>query len=97
MTILHLVRRSAFETHDFAQCIANIATGDVIVLIDDGCYNLQHALLSQAQAKLSVDGLCALQEHAKARALVIKQGVKAIDMQALLGLTFSLDTVMTWQ
>ena len=97
MTILHLVRRSAFETHDFAQCISNITAGDVLVLIDDGCYNLQHGLLSQAQALLSADSLCVLQDHAKARALINKQGVKAIDMQALLGLTFSLDTIMTWQ
>lgn len=44
MTTLHIVRQSAFNSNDFAQCLQILGNNDVIVFIDDGCYNLHHHL-----------------------------------------------------
>ncbi len=45
MSTLHLVRKSAFTTNDFAQCLSVLDHQDAIVLMDDGCYNLNHSLM----------------------------------------------------
>ena len=51
MATLHIVRQSAFTSNYFAQCIAVLGNNDVIAFIDDGCYNMQHNLINNIEAK----------------------------------------------
>jgi tRNA 2-thiouridine synthesizing protein B len=45
MAMLHLIRNSGFNSNALTQCLEMILPQDSILLIDDGCYNLSHALL----------------------------------------------------
>jgi len=91
MTLLHLVRKSAFETSDFQQCIDTLAFGDQVVLLDDGCYNIRHKLMSK------LTEVMVIKVHADARALNIQAGTLAISMEDLIELTFKHNSVITWQ
>jgi len=95
MTILHLVRRSAFETNDFAQCLNTITSKDCLVLLDDGCYNLHHTLLKSVPCALQV-----IKGHVVARGINVEQHVKTvklISMTSLVELTFNYQKTITWQ
>tara|TARA_B110000091_G_scaffold177059_1_gene192183 strand:+ start:779 stop:1054 length:276 start_codon:yes stop_codon:yes gene_type:complete len=91
MTLLHLVRKSAFETSDFQQCIDTLAFGDQVVLLDDGCYNMRHTLMNK------LTEVMVIKLHADARAIRIKAGTLAISMEDLIELTFHHNSVVTWQ
>jgi len=95
MTILHLVRKSAFETSDFEQCINTLTCGDKIVLLDDGCYNVQHPLITSLED--TVDNVMVVQAHAEARAIQGKETIQFISMSDLIALTFKHNSVITWQ
>lgn len=96
MATLHIVRQSAFNTNDFAQCINVLCFGDVIALLDDGCYNLQHTLINNIQNKNIQISI--LEEHAQARAVNIDESrFSKISMDDLVSMTFSNDRVITWQ
>ncbi|MFT5757859.1 MAG: tRNA 2-thiouridine synthesizing protein B [Alteromonadaceae bacterium] len=102
MTILHLVRSSAFSNDDLAQCINNVAHNDEIVLLDDGCYNLKHSLLLALIEHQPMINIHIIKEHAQARALntnelPLAQRLHCITMTDLVSLTFSSDSVVTWQ
>lgn len=92
MTILHLVRRSAFETTDFEQCLAMLSKNDEVVLLDDGCYNLRHPLAASITNKLMV-----ITPHAQARAIQVANKEDLITMTDLVNLTFKHNSVITWQ
>ncbi|NQY64807.1 MAG: sulfurtransferase complex subunit TusB [Alteromonadaceae bacterium] len=92
MSLLHLVRSSAFEKHDFSQCINNILPDDKIVLMDDACYNINHPLID----KVSTASIYALKQHVFARAIA-NNTVTEITMNELTKMTFELDSVITWQ
>ena len=91
MTLLHLVRKSAFESPDFEQCINTLASGDQVVLLDDGCYNLCHPLINK------LTEVMVIKTHAQARALAIQKNTLYIAMEELIGLTFKHNSVITWQ
>jgi tRNA 2-thiouridine synthesizing protein B len=95
MTTLHLVRRSAFETNDFAQCLNTTTNKDCLILLDDGCYNLHHTLLKSAPCAVK-----AIKEQVLARGISVEQQantVKLISMAALVELTFGYQKTITWQ
>ena len=92
MSILNLVRKSAFESNDFQQCINTCHANDLIVLIDDGCYNLSHPLLAKVNCKVSV-----VAPHANARTITAKNNELLISMEQLVKLTFNYKSVVTWQ
>jgi len=97
MPTLHIVRQSAFNSDDFAQCLQVLRNNDVIVFIDDGCYNLHHKLIntidSEADVKLKVVG-----KHALARAITIDEALyTVINMNNLVELTLTTNRVITWQ
>ena len=96
MSILHLVRRSAFETNDFQQCIKNLLKDDALLLIDDGCYNVNHSLMNEVRQILPYDSIHLMKDHAIARAVDTKD-IKNIDMKQVISMTFSFDSVVTWQ
>lgn len=98
MSTLHLVRKSAFTTNDFAQCLSVLDEKDTIVLMDDGCYNLKHPLLDslikRADSTISINVIA---NHAQARAIETHAAVKHIEMPDVVELTFTHNKVITWQ
>jgi tRNA 2-thiouridine synthesizing protein B len=97
MPTLHIIRQSAFNSDDFAQCLQVLCSNDVIVLIDDGCYNLHHSLISTISSKADIT-LNVMAPHAKARAITINESLyNAINMNNLVELTLTTDRVITWQ
>jgi len=97
MATLHIVRQSAFNTNDFAQCLQVLRKNDVIVLIDDGCYNLHHPLISTINDKDTIQ-LKIIDKHATARAITIDNDLcKCISMNNLVELTLTTNRVITWQ
>lgn len=94
MSILHLIRTAAYQHDDLAQCLQLFNEHvDILVLIDDGCYNLTHSLLATIDNKR----IFAINEHCDARAMVISSDQQAISLAQLTNLFFSYDSVITWQ
>ena len=93
MSILHLVRTSAYQQDDLAQCLDVYSSEDTIVLMDDGCYNLEHTLLKKRE---NIQVLV-ITEHCLARAIAITNKNQAIALEKLTTLFFSYDSVLTWQ
>lgn len=97
MTTLHIVRQSAYNTSDFAQCLQVLGNEDVIAFIDDGCYNLQHSLINSIESSKNVQ-FKVITLHASARGIKIdKDRFEIITMEELVLLTFENDRVITWQ
>jgi tRNA 2-thiouridine synthesizing protein B len=96
MSILHIVRRSAFETNDFLQCIDMLQSTDTLVFTDDGCYNLNHALLTKAQTRLADKAIHSISSHCQARA-ISSADINLIEMSTLVALCFSSKATLTWQ
>ena len=97
MPTLHLVRQSAFSSDDFAQCIQILSNDDVIALLDDGCYNIKHPLISTIEPSKNIQ-LKVIEQHANARGMIIDVNIfEKITMNNLVELTFTNDRVITWQ
>jgi tRNA 2-thiouridine synthesizing protein B len=97
MASLHIVRQSAYHTSDFSQCVQILGNKDVIVFIDDGCYNLQHSLINSIESSKNVQ-FKVVTSHASARAININEDIfEKITMEDLVSLTFENDRVITWQ
>ncbi len=97
MPTLHIVRQSAFNSDDFAQCLQVLRNNDVIVFMDDGCYNLHHKLISTIDSKADVK-LNVIEKHAQARAVTIDEALfTVINMNNLVELTLTTSRVITWQ
>ncbi len=97
MATLHIVRQSAFSSNDFFQCLQIVTDNDVIVFIDDGCYNLQHSLINSIDTNKNIQ-LKVIEQHANARAIAINEAVfTKVSMGDLVSLTFENSRVITWQ
>jgi tRNA 2-thiouridine synthesizing protein B len=97
MPTLHIIRQSAFNSDDFAQCLQVLRNKDVIVFIDDGCYNLHHTLINTIDTKADIQ-LNVMGKHAQARAITIDESLyTVIDMNNLVELTLTTGRVITWQ
>jgi len=97
MTTLHLVRQSAFNSQDLFQCCQVMLPADILVLMDDGCYNLNHTLLSNIENIISAENIKVIQHHAMARGLNVPELIEVISMNELVNLTFETENVITWQ
>jgi len=96
MPTLHIVRQSAYQSDDFAQCVNVLRSNDVIVFIDDGCYNLNHPLIGTIDTTANIE-LNVIREHAQARAIQVNNTFNIIDMKKLVELTFTAGRIITWQ
>jgi len=92
MNILNLVRCSAYSSNQVNNCLATLLKNDSIILLDDGCYNVTHACLSE-----NTNDIYVINEHALARALTIPKNITAISMNELDNLFFTHNSVVTWQ
>jgi tRNA 2-thiouridine synthesizing protein B len=98
MTMLHLVRSSAFQCNDFQQCLNVVQANDSLVLLDDGCYNLNHDLWQEAVAKIAISALYVIEAHAQARAVPIDNSqVNKLTLDALMTLICETEKTVTWQ
>jgi len=98
MSILHLQRTSAFDKNDFAQCVLSINSEDALILIDDGCYNVNHIEFIRLKAESPMIKVFHIDEHAQARAVNIDESQSVpITMSQLVELTFKYDSTITWQ
>jgi len=98
MSMLHLVRTSAFQTNDFQQCLNVVQVNDTIVLLDDGCYNLNHDLWQQASKKVASSSLYIIEAHAQARAITIdNNNISTLSLDALMTLICETEKSVTWQ
>ncbi|WP_114325527.1 sulfurtransferase complex subunit TusB [Candidatus Colwellia aromaticivorans] len=97
MPTLHIVRQSAFNSDDFAQCLQVLRDNDVIAFIDDGCYNLHHQLINTINSEAGIQ-LNVIDKHAQARAITIDESLyTVINMNDLVNLTLTTSRVITWQ
>ena len=97
MPTLHIVRQSAFTSDDFKQCLQVTRINDIIVFIDDGCYNLSHTLISTIDSKANIS-LNIIGKHAQARGIAIDETLyNTINMNDLVQLTLKTSRVITWQ
>ena len=96
MNKIHLIRTSAFEKNSYASCIDILQESDVIVLLDDGCYNLHHPLCESALGIIGADSLYVIEHHCTARAL-IPRNAKTISMSELVELITQSTGTITWQ
>jgi tRNA 2-thiouridine synthesizing protein B len=94
LTILHLIRCSAFSSNQLENCLATLAEVDSIVLLDDGCYSMVHRCLIDNIAKGNV---YIVTEHATARGLEPPLKINNISLTELTELMFSHHSVVTWQ
>lgn len=99
MTMLHIIRSSGFNSNALTQCLGLVANNDSIILMDDGCYNLQHPLLlellesNSTQAYINV---YFIDSHAHARAQSYNNMCKAITLTNMLDLIFKHNNSITW-
>jgi len=97
MPTLHIVRQSAFNSDELAQCLQVLRNNDVIVFIDDGCYNVHHKLMNTIDSEAGIQ-LKVMGKHAQARAIKVNKALyTVIDMNNLVELTLTTSRVITWQ
>ncbi len=95
--MLHIIRTSAFTSKVLEQCLSMCLSDDSILLMDDGCYNLNHALLLEAHAKQSTITVYFISLHASARAKKnTNDAFNAITLTEVLALVFQHDNSITW-
>jgi tRNA 2-thiouridine synthesizing protein B len=96
MSTVHRERHSAIATNDFAHCFNVVNQNDAIVLMDDGCYNVNHTLINNLLKQVG-DNINLVASHAKARAIEANKMIKLIEMTDVVTLTFIHSKVITWQ
>ena len=97
MATLHLIRNSAFINNDLAQCLELATNTDILVLIDDACYNVHHPLIEKVLSQQLELKISIMNTHARARAISVPPLIEVITMNKLIELTFTYDKVITWQ
>lgn len=88
---IHLVRTSAYTDNKLQLCLETLAVNDELFLLDDGVYNVNHALLNRID-----NSVYALDEHLSARA-VNPGKIKIINYAELVQATVKSGKVITWQ
>ncbi|SET50796.1 sulfurtransferase complex subunit TusB [Thalassotalea agarivorans] len=81
--MIHLLRTSPFSGDNIGQLNANISNGDIIVLVDDGVYLLQHESINNLAG---ITDIYALAPHRVARSVETHAQVKDIDYAAWVAL-----------
>lgn len=96
MVTLHIVRTSGFSKQDFQACLNTMASKDIILLTDDGCYNVSHPELKKLLPSHNTL-IYMLEQHAKARGIETAESINLIDEEAVLALIFKCNNSVTWQ
>jgi tRNA 2-thiouridine synthesizing protein B len=97
MAMLHLIRNSGFNSNALTQCLDMILPQDSILLIDDGCYNFNHALLLRTLTEQQDITLYFISQHAIARAQCPNNKLFIpISLTQVVALLFKHDNSITW-
>ena len=95
MSILHIVRTSAFTCGQLKQCLDTFLETDSIILMDDGCYNINHSLTQNLDENVKI--YC-ITEHLTARGIENSpNNIQLISLKDFLTLTFKHKSSITWQ
>lgn len=97
MTTLHLIRSSFFQDTQLNNCANLLSKNDGILLLDDGCYNLQHPLFKKLPTQTFIVNV-----HAQARGINIQAiepsvTTEIITIDDIPALLLRYDTTLTWQ
>jgi tRNA 2-thiouridine synthesizing protein B len=97
MAMLHIIRSSGFTSNALTQCLSISSAQDSILLMDDGCYNLRHPLLLEAQIKHPDIPVYYISLHASARAQSpTNDAFTSTTLAEVLPLIFNHDNSITW-
>ena len=97
MAMLHIIRDSGFNSSALTQCLSMNLPQDSILLMDDGCYNLNHPLLLAAIAKQPALKVYFISLHASARAQKSNNtSFVSSTLDDVLELLFSHNNSITW-
>lgn len=88
---IHLIRTSAFADNKLQLCIDTLGVNDELFLLDDGTYNVNHALLTNLSNPVYV-----LDEHLTSRAVSAGE-FEVINYVDLVQATVKAGKVITWQ
>jgi len=95
MSILHLLRTSPFSNQQIENMLTMLNEDDKIVLIDDGCYLLNHQHLTTClESTNSV--ICVVEPHILARNIKLPNGIDAISFDTLTELFTKYQSTITW-
>lgn len=96
MSTLHIVRSSGFNTSALTQCLSLVSNTDSVLLIDDGCYNINHPLLIELLASHPEISVNIIDTHADARAQATNKLISTITLTDMLELIFNHNNSITW-
>ncbi|TWX73813.1 sulfurtransferase complex subunit TusB [Colwellia sp. C1TZA3] len=97
MAMLHIIRNSGFTSSALTQCLDMILPQDSIVLIDDGCYNLNHTLLLKTLTEQRDITVYFISLHADARAQRTTNSLFiATTLTEVVALLFKHNNSITW-
>jgi tRNA 2-thiouridine synthesizing protein B len=97
MAMLHIIRNSGFSSSALTQCLSMCLPQDSILLMDDGCYNLNHPLLAEALTKQPALKVYFINLHASARAQSSNNtSFISSNLTDVLELLFSHNNSITW-
>lgn len=97
MAMLHIIRSSGFSSNALTQCLSMSLPQDSILLMDDGCYNLNHPLLLAAITKQPTLKVHFMGLHANARAQSsANNSFISSTLNEVLELLFNHDNSITW-
>jgi tRNA 2-thiouridine synthesizing protein B len=98
MSCLHIVRTSAFQSSELTECLSIIGSTDAMLLMDDGCYNLQHVALQQKLRQNQMP-FYVIAQHVLARSIKLPTAVcvNPIALENVAALIFNFDNSITWQ
>lgn len=91
MSTLHLIRESAFKSN-FDHYQSLVSVDDDVILLDDGCYNVNTLWLLTLSAK----HIYVVTEHMQARGLTVPTDVKEISAKQLPQQLFNHTNNITW-
>jgi tRNA 2-thiouridine synthesizing protein B len=97
MSTLHVLSHSPFTDTRLSSCLRLMGSDDALLLCGDAVYALMpsSAPLQALQAHTALK-LFVLDEDAKARTLVLPDGVTAVDYPGFVELSIQYDKVNTW-
>ncbi|XQW86812.1 sulfurtransferase complex subunit TusB [Thalassotalea piscium] len=96
MTTLHLIRDSALSNNTVKLSLTNLAIDDVLVLLDDGCYNVNLSFMDDVHKVLPDTQCYAITPHLRARDLS-SETINTLSYKELLELIMNHNNVITWQ
>lgn len=95
MPSLHIVNHSPYTHSTLSDCLAHIGESDVILLIEDGVYAIQHALYQDTQAT-SPNKIYVLKNDMLIRGVDITPAINTVNYNEMVTLTEHFHPIQSW-